>query len=48
MIEEGWIKAATHKMPFLFALEYVEYLGHVISPEGLKTNAKLVAMAKEF
>ena len=26
----------------------VEYLGHVISPEGLKTNEKLVAAVKEF
>ena len=26
----------------------VEYLGHFISPEGLKTNKKLVAAVKEF
>ena len=31
-----------------FILTEVEYLSHVISPDGLKTNARFVAAVKEF
>ena len=31
-----------------FARRVVEYLGHIITPEGLRTNPRLVASVREF
>ena len=46
-----WLKKAGLKLQPTkchFIHTEVEYLGHSISPPGLKTNAKLVAAVKEF
>ena len=46
-----WLKKAGLKLQPIkchFICTEVEYLGHSISPPGLKTNAKLVAAVKEF
>ena len=45
-LEKAGLKLQPTKCHFIRT--EVEYLGHVISPEGLKTNEKLVAAVKEF
>ena len=45
-IKEAGLKLQPGKCKFI--REEVEYLGYIVTPEGLKTNTRLVAAVKDF
>ena len=45
-LQEAGLKLNPHKCQFV--RQEVEYLGHLITPEGLRPNPRLVAAVKEF